>query len=97
MPAEVELKLGIAPGAAGGCCGIRRWPPPAPGAEPHPAVATYFDTPDGLLAEEGIGRLRHERGAWLQTVKGPRCRRRRRARRPRRARFPLAGPSPGRR
>ncbi|MBK9704079.1 MAG: inorganic triphosphatase [Betaproteobacteria bacterium] len=73
MPAEVELKLGIAPGAAGR---LLRHPALAAARAGRGTrtrlVATYFDTPDGLLAEEGIGlRLRHERGAWLQTVKGP--------------------------
>ena len=73
MPAEVELKLGIAPGAAGR---LLRHPVLAAARAGRGTrtrlVATYFDTPDGRLAAEGIGlRLRHERGAWLQTVKGP--------------------------
>jgi triphosphatase len=73
VPTETELKLRIAPDAAGA---IVRHPALKPfkraRARASQLTSTYFDTADGALAAAGVAlRLRKDGRQWIQTVKGP--------------------------
>ena len=75
IPTEIELKLALVPAAMAALL-------------QHPAVlavrrgrmrtariaSVYFDTPDCLLATEGVAlRVRRAGSRWIQTIKGPRA------------------------
>src|SRR5438067_597992 len=72
QPAELELKLRLAPEAANA---LLRHPALATlrrgRARKRHLVSTYFDTPDARLAGARVAlRLRRDSGHWIQTLKG---------------------------